>query len=113
MLLIELPADESECLEDLAREHHAAVTLARRKRFDGLPDFVQALVVLTPVTLPVVAKIVTEQIKSRRHISVKYKGVEVRGLADSTVISVLQLLMASEAARLDAPSANNLPDDTA
>jgi hypothetical protein len=50
MLIIELPADEADAFNELQEEHPSSVTMARRKRFDGIQDFVQALVILTPLT---------------------------------------------------------------
>lgn len=53
---------------------------------------------------------ITEKIKSRRHIVVKYKGVELRGLADSTVLKVLKELHDSEEQlRLDSGASDGPP----
>jgi hypothetical protein len=96
MLMIEMPSDDAEGLEEFARTHPDSVTIARAKRFDGLSDLVQALVVLSPATLPFVSKMVVEKIRSRSKVVVKYRGMELRGLTDATVLEVFKDLLAME-----------------
>ena len=48
-------------------------------RFDGGVEIVTAIVELTTVSVPVVAMLIRENLRAKRHIKVKMKGVEISG----------------------------------
>jgi hypothetical protein len=84
-LAIELRSDDellSE-LRELGPENEVT-----RKGFDG-SDVVIVLVTLATTTIAQTASIIKKAIDARKHISVKYKGVEIKGVSEKRLLELL------------------------
>lgn len=74
---------------EFARDDEAALTtvkslndgslVATPDRFDGGVEIATAIIELTTVSVPVVAMLIRENLRTKRHIKVKMKGVEISG----------------------------------
>lgn len=62
----------------------------RAKRADAATTTLEIITYLSPLTIPVIAGLIKEQIRARKHVKVKIKGVELHGLSEKTVEQILQ-----------------------
>jgi hypothetical protein len=70
----------------------------KTKGFDGI-DLLTILVPLATAIIPAVVKIVTKSIDAKRYIVVKHKGVEIRGISESKLTTILEQLAKPAAPR--------------
>jgi hypothetical protein len=68
------------------------VVFARPDHFEGDVNVLTVIVTLTTATIPVVTKVILERIRSRRHIRVKLKGMEITGAELADVEKLLRSL---------------------
>lgn len=54
---------------------------------------VQAIITLTTVTLPLVANIIIEHIKAKKEITIKFNGVEIKGISEKNIKEILSSLL--------------------
>lgn len=90
-ILIELDKRDADFYTPFAQELRNYSTEIEASRFDGVL-VLQILAALNTVTLPLIAKLVSESIRAKRYVVVKKKGIEIKGLNASDVISVLREL---------------------
>jgi hypothetical protein len=66
------------------------------KHFTGGPDLVHVLVSLTAATLPLIAKVVIEQIRAKKHVRIVLKSgksgasLDIRGVSDETATEIVE-----------------------
>jgi hypothetical protein len=80
-------------LEALARELPESVFLVRAKSFGATQFTLQAVVQLVPLAtagLTAVVTVVTTWIRSKRHMSVKLGGIELKGMAAGEIERILK-----------------------
>ncbi|EGR0935573.1 hypothetical protein HJ107_24560 [Vibrio parahaemolyticus] len=58
--------------------------------FDGQSEVMTLILSLSTLTLPLLAKIYIEHIKSKKSIKLIYKGVQVQGVSEKTILKVLK-----------------------
>ncbi|WP_186258110.1 hypothetical protein [Burkholderia gladioli] len=90
-ILIELDKeDEAEVRTELQNISND-VSFIDAKRFDGAL-VLQLLAMLNTVTIPLLAKVMTERIRANRHVVIKKKGLVISGLSADNAIKVLSEL---------------------
>lgn len=67
------------------------ISFVDAKRFDGAL-VLQVLAALNTVTLPILAKVITERIRANRHVVIKKRGIVISGLSADNAIKVLSEL---------------------
>ena len=102
MITIELPTVDEDVIKELTETHTSNVTVVHLKKFHGPADLTQVLIALTPLLIPVIAKIVIEQIRSRKYIVVKHKDTVVQGISEQNITQVLEQLLADQEPSSDA-----------
>lgn len=90
-IVIELDRKDAEFYGPLVDEMGGNVTTIETSRFDGVL-VLQILASITTITLPLVAKLISESIRAHRYVVVKRKGVEIKGLSADDAIKVLREL---------------------
>jgi|ERR1041385_5876707 hypothetical protein len=71
-------------------------TLLTPKHFGGGPELVNILVSLTAATLPLIAKVIIEQIRARKHVRVVLKGgkyganLDIQGISDKEATEIVE-----------------------
>jgi hypothetical protein len=95
-LLAVLVRHDSPFAGDLAALSSAAPV--RTKGFDGA-DILTILVPLAAAVIPAIVKIVTKSIEAKQYVVVKHKGVEIRGISEGKLTTVLQQLAKPPATR--------------
>lgn len=95
MICLEMSQDDAKLLE-VFKGNEDLILISIIKRFDGVSDYIQALVTLTTISIPLVAKIIIEKIRSKKHISIKYGGIEIKGISEDNVFQVLENLKGAE-----------------
>jgi hypothetical protein len=60
------------------------------KRFDGGVAIVAVVAPLLASTLPFITKIVVSQINAKKHVVVKVKGIEIRGLDEASASRLIR-----------------------
>jgi putative effector of murein hydrolase len=96
MVTIEVLLSEKQVFENLQSKYQDFITLVTLRRFDGQPEILQVLVILTSVTIPAIAKIVIELIRSRKHVSLKVNGIEVKGISEENIFNILKEIQSKE-----------------
>lgn len=91
MIVLELFSKDKSLVDELIN-NHSEVQLLTSRKFQGEPETIQLLINLSPVIIPAVASVIKACIRSKKHVSLKYKGLEVKGISDSTVIDILTKL---------------------
>jgi len=74
-------------LEALAQGSDAF--LSERQGMDGVALFT-VILTLTPVLVGGIVKIVQAQIKAKKHVHVKVRGIEIRGVSEEALIRILK-----------------------
>ena len=97
MILLELRADQTPALSNLHQQFPDNVRPLPVKRFDGGADVVHALIHLSYLMVPVIAKVIIEQIRARRHVSIKANGLEVTGITEKNAETLLTGLVKARA----------------
>ena len=90
-ILVELDRKDSDFYQPLIEELDKKVTVVEASRFDGVL-VLQILASINAVTLPLLAKLISESIRAKRYVVVKKKGVEITGLSANDAIKVLREL---------------------
>ena len=94
MIVLEVYERETIELQNEIKElTENGATLIRSKTFQGTAETIRLLIELTPVVLTAVTAIVVTNIKAKRHISIKYKGVEVTGISEENALKIFENLM--------------------
>jgi hypothetical protein len=86
---IELARADTEAVAAL-QALDAATVFAEPDHFEGSVEIISAIVTVTTASIPVIVKLVTEHIRSKRHIKIKMKGIEVSGASLKDVAKLLK-----------------------
>lgn len=95
MIIIELLAEDKEIAEEFINENPDVVCLTGHK-FQGEPEMVRLMVELSPLILTSVVTIVTTLIKAKKHVVIKYKGIEIAGISEKNISKILKELLAQK-----------------
>lgn len=87
---IELSVNDEEAIGRLEKLGKDYVLFAEPDHFEGDVGVLSALVTIATATIPVIGYIVTEKIKSKKHVRVKYKGIEISGERLSNIEAFLK-----------------------
>ena len=91
---VQVLADDS-AFHEICQAAPESVTVVSPKHFHGGADLTQAIVALSSLTLPLLAKVLTEAIKARKFVSIKMNGVEIKGLTADNALEILKELHSS------------------
>lgn len=91
-IVLEVMLNDKEMVEELITDHTKDIQVLNSRRFQGEPETIQLLITLSTVIIPSIASVIVAYIRSKKHISIKYKGIEVKGISESTVIQILEEL---------------------
>ena len=92
MIAIELLKNDEEILKELVGKYPDDCMLVTSKKFQGQAETIQVLVSLGAIAIPALANIIVQQIKSKKYVSVKYKGVELQGISEKNAVKILKQL---------------------
>lgn len=88
-LAIEVELNEVDGIKEELQAEGVSVEVVRSNGFDA--SSVATLVVeLSPIVAGLVATIYGIRKKSEKHISLKYKGMEVKGVSEKTLIKLIE-----------------------
>ena len=96
MIAIEINKNDQNILNDLLLKYPNEIQIIDTKQLIGDFGVMHATISLTSMTLPFVTKILLELIRSKKNVSLKYKGVEVKGISEKNVVDVLNNLLEIE-----------------
>jgi hypothetical protein len=87
-IAIEVPMDEKdEIAEDFHQEGIDFLAISSQG-FDGART-VELLVTITPAVATFLAGLYTKRVAANRYISLKYKGIEVKGVSETTLLKII------------------------
>lgn len=95
-LLVQIPLDDAVTRDGLLKDGTIRCETIETKGFDGFSEVISLLVYLTPVSIPVLGKVIIEHIRSRKEIRVIHRGTEISGLSPDNVIKVLEALYGND-----------------
>lgn len=93
MILLELSPTDKAHIEAEIKESTLDAQVLEKKNFNGQTEILEVLIVLSTSALPIIAKLIIERIRSRKHIEVKYKGLTIKGLSEKNTIDILGKLI--------------------
>lgn len=91
MISIEILLEDKEMVNKLVRENNSIQCLVGHK-FQGDPEMIQLLIDLSKVAIPAVAGVVVAFINSKKHIVIKHKGIELKGISEKNALEILEKL---------------------
>jgi hypothetical protein len=88
-IAIEVPGyDKDEIAKDLQYEQIDFLAVTSRG-FDG-GQTVELLVTITPPVAAFLAGLYAKRVTANRYISLKYKGIEVKGVSEATLLKIIE-----------------------
>lgn len=90
-IIVELDPKDTEANAPAIEALGGNATVVPSERFDGVL-VVQVMAAINGVTLPLLAKLISDAIRANRYVVVKKKGLEVKGLSADDAIKVLREL---------------------
>ncbi len=87
---IQVQNDDEEILKKFDHDPEIDFVKLETSSFDGQSEIVTLLVTLTPMVLTFLGKVITEQIKSKRYVRVIYKGVQIQGINEKNVATIIK-----------------------
>jgi hypothetical protein len=88
-LSFELPAGERANLTAFFDELGITYTLREKDRFTGV-ELVGVVVTLAPPIIAALTAAYSRYQTSKQHVSVKYDGIEVKGVSETTLLKILE-----------------------
>jgi hypothetical protein len=88
-LTVSVPRDESELIAAELRAEGADLLPVSSEGFDGAST-VNLIVALTPPVAAILAGLYTKRLAANRYISLKYKGIEVKGVSEATLLKIVE-----------------------
>ena len=98
-VVLEVAESEAAAAKELQIEFPDRVRIVSTARFRGDMGVIAAIVTLSATLIPSLAKIVIEQIRARRHVSITIRGVQVRGITEDNAVEILKGLLSSGSRR--------------
>lgn len=95
-IVLEVMLQDKKMVDELITHYTEDIQILNSRRFQGESETIQLLINLSPVIIPAIASVVVTYIRSKKHISIKYKGLEVKGISESTVVEILEELSADK-----------------
>lgn len=92
-IVVEVQVDQKFLFDDMVQNCPKEINLVQVKKFSGDQDIIQAIIIITAATIPYIFKIVLEQIRSKKYIKLKHKGIEIRGVSEKNVMNILKSLI--------------------
>lgn len=75
---------------DLEQSLPGEFQIVKSNRFDGTDGLLQAIVTLSTLSIPLIAKVIIEAIRARKHVSIKVNGTTITGVSEKTVLKILE-----------------------
>ena len=96
MISIEVKKNDTIELLELHSDYPDQIFEVKVDKFDGISDCSQIIVILSPIIISAIVSILKEKIRSKKHIKLKHKGTEIKGVSEDNVESILKNLLLSE-----------------
>lgn len=96
MITVEVAVNDIAVFDEIKAACADEITFARIKKFNGAQDIIQLIVAVTSITLPFITKIILEHIRSKKSISVKFKGIEIKGISEKNITRILNSILNEE-----------------
>src|SRR5690349_12049862 len=88
-IVVEVEPEGRVAFDDLRRQFPSDIEVVDVKRFGGEMGFTALVVTLSTAVIPALAKVLIEHIRSKRHVRVKLRGIEITGINEETVQEIL------------------------
>jgi hypothetical protein len=85
-VVLEVGEADSAAVDELPKGAYHVVS---DRRLSGGIEAAQFLVTVTAATAPILARVIIEQIRSRKHVRLVKDGVEVSGVSEQTILAIL------------------------
>lgn len=88
-ITIALDANAQNQQEEMKFQDVEGIDIVEEEAFEGTEQVINLLINLSLISLGVVAKIITDNIKSKKFVKMKYKGMKVEGISEESVLKIL------------------------
>jgi len=86
---VQVQKNDMEFINSIDSEKSVNCTILETSSFDGQSEIVTILLTVTPLVLTFLGKIISEQIKAKKHVKIIYKGVQIQGIDEKNVTKIL------------------------
>lgn len=93
-IVIKISHDKKDLFFQELGESKIFVEIIESKQFDGsCENLCSFLIAINSISIPIIGKYLIEQIKSKKHHEVIYKGTKIKGLSEEKMIEALNKLL--------------------
>ena len=96
MIVIKIDSEDYDLIENDITLLEDSVEVLSSRRFQGEPETVEILVELSKVIIPTLSAIIIKLIDLRKNTSIKYNGIEIKGIDNKSVIPILEDILKKE-----------------
>ena len=91
-ITLEITKRDTRAFSELTTTYPDDVQVVETDRLDGAIELFEMVIKLTPEVLTAITTIIVTLIRSRRHLRIKYKGIELTGISEANIVEILQTL---------------------
>lgn len=96
MIVIKIDSKDYDLIENDVTLLEDNIEVLSSRRFQGEPETVELLVELSKVIIPALSAIIIKLIDLKKNTSIKYNGIEIKGIDSKSVIPILEDLLNKE-----------------
>lgn len=89
MIAIDFEMGERAALDELAEKYPDEISIIDGRAIDGAMTHWTLVISAAGIAIPAIKSIIVEIIKSKKHKSVTYKGVKIKGYSEDEVKRIL------------------------
>ena len=104
VISIQIQKNDTAFIEALRQAASVNPTRLETSSFDGQSEIVTLLLTLTPVLAALIGKVITEQIRARKHIKIVCRGVQIQGIDEKNAAQILKSLAETDPALIEKSS---------
>ncbi|MDX7799011.1 hypothetical protein SJS42_10235 [Aeromonas caviae] len=86
---IQVWRDDKEFIELINSDKDLECTTLVTSSFDGQTEVMTLILSITSLSLSFLVKVISEQIKSKKYVKLVYKGVQIQGVSEKTILKIL------------------------
>lgn len=88
-IAVEVPQSDQEEIEKTFESEHIEFLAVKSQGFDG-NHIVELIVTTTPPVAVFLAGLYAKRVAANRYVSLKYKGIEVKGVSEATLLKIIE-----------------------
>ena len=95
-VVIEVDREDSDAISQISEFIGDDSDFYEVSGFGGTEGVVAFIVTISSVTIGSISKILIESVRAKRHVKIKYKGVEISGVSEANLTGILEKISSDE-----------------